>query len=97
MKTPHKWAEVIKAWADGETVQWKHYSWGWTDITPTQSPDFVCAGYEWRIKPKTVKYRVGLWQFSYGIDVHIFTYNDKAGTHPNFIRWIDPECKEVDI
>lgn len=31
-RKPHKWAEVIKAWADGKTVQYKYLDWsGWCD------------------------------------------------------------------
>jgi hypothetical protein len=56
---PHKWAEVIKAWADGEYVQFRllktDYTWtGWMDypidnsgIINWDNPDV-----EFRIKPE---------------------------------------------
>lgn len=50
MGTKHKHAEVIKAWADGEVVQFrnKDYS-GWTDLTHLY-PVWDCD--EYRVKPK---------------------------------------------
>ena len=50
MKTPHKHAELIKAWADGHQVQYKSQKGdcGWKD------DPFPCfdTNYEWRIKPE---------------------------------------------
>ncbi len=48
---PHKWADVIKAWADGAAVQWKMPRGNWIDMGNTgSSPPFV-VDYEWRVKP----------------------------------------------
>ncbi len=52
MATPHKWADVIHAIADGKEVQWKTSSGTWQDAefepyTPITEPDL-----EWRIKPE---------------------------------------------
>ncbi len=48
MKTPHKHAELIKAWADGATIQIDIHG-EWEDKTnPMWSPEF-----EYRIKPET--------------------------------------------
>lgn len=51
MKTPHKHAELIKAWADGAQIQYKSQllaERGWVD-DPHPSFD---VDYEWRIKPE---------------------------------------------
>lgn len=51
MNTPHKWAEVIKAWADGKTVEYLPPNWpdnGWY-VIPV--PRWDIAG-DYRIKPE---------------------------------------------
>lgn len=56
MTTPHKYAEVIKAWADGKEIQYRVNSSlnsTWNDYTNKLStPDFGGLSTEWRIKPK---------------------------------------------
>lgn len=60
--TPHKWAEVIKAWADGHTVQFRGLSKyhkqetpDWKDLLDETDcmPAFNRDAYEWRVKPTT--------------------------------------------
>lgn len=48
MKTPHKHAEIIKAWADGETIEFltNESSWKYT-ATPIWLPELV-----YRVKPE---------------------------------------------
>jgi hypothetical protein len=48
--TPHKHAELIKAWADGAYVQWYDES-SQTWIDAHESPSFDKQK-EWRIKPE---------------------------------------------
>lgn len=49
--TPHKHAEVIKAWADGKPVEWREASMlRWQLIA---NPGFI-KDYEYRIKPEEV-------------------------------------------
>ena len=64
MNKPHKHAEQIKAWADGAEIQYKT-AWApntlciWRDcINDPQWGDYT----EYRIKPKTIKYRNFLWK-----------------------------------
>lgn len=65
MNKPHKWAEVIKAWADGAAVQLRHKNIGadggwceWWDID-NDRPDFIMASHiEYRIKPTPPPLRV---------------------------------------
>jgi len=48
MKTPHKHAELIKAWADGAEIQLKLNAVQWGDcVDPYWNPDL-----EYRIKPE---------------------------------------------
>jgi hypothetical protein len=50
--TPHIHAEVIKAWASGETIQFKTgLSKAWVDLTQNDTPGFH-KEYEYRIKPE---------------------------------------------
>ena len=59
MPTPHKHAELIKAWADGAEIESKlPYEDTWTNCP---QPIWSVAT-EYRIKPKTIKYRNFLWK-----------------------------------
>ena len=63
VKNSHKYADVIKAWADGETIQCKERFW--SDFTQDKTPDFNSPELEWRIKPARYsgKFRVALKAF----------------------------------
>lgn len=58
MGTPRKFADVVKAWADGGDIQFKRvtYSDGkWHDWTYAEGgPFFAHPDYEFRIKPEPV-------------------------------------------
>ena len=59
----HKYAEIIKAWADGAEIQWrdpKYADSGWDDI---KEPSWVTC-YEYRIKPEEKK-PVVRWLWAY--------------------------------
>lgn len=49
MKTPHKHAELIKAWADGAEIQ---YSTGLSHLWHSADNPSWWKGYEYRIKPE---------------------------------------------
>jgi len=53
-RTPHKHAELIKAWADGAEIQCKVRGCPdyWRDVI---NPRWDCS--EYRTKPKTVRFR----------------------------------------
>lgn len=52
-KTPHRWADVLRAIADGEEVQFWHESdQKWVTITITNFNPINNPTYQWRIKPK---------------------------------------------
>lgn len=49
-KTPHKHAELIKAWADGAEIQFRYnVAFTWTDVKGVCGWDEEC---EFRIKPE---------------------------------------------
>lgn len=47
MTTPHKHADLIKAWADGAEIEWRNASGFWS---ATECPGWY-TNYEYRIKP----------------------------------------------
>jgi hypothetical protein len=56
MKTPHIHADVIKAWADGETIQYWRAPYGWED-TSGNDPAW-CPDAKYRVKPVIMPDRV---------------------------------------
>lgn len=98
--TPHKHAEVIKAWADGAEIQYRSpesMSISWND---TKDPAWNVE-FEYRVKPqpkKCVPYKRYLYH-SLGGETHVgLVYKDR-GWNPEpgnsgFIDWIDTEWQE---
>jgi hypothetical protein len=61
MNKPHKHAALIKQWADGTEIQVKSRSTGnWLDIHEDAHVLWIPHN-EYRVKPVTRKYRVGLF------------------------------------
>lgn len=56
MNQPHKWAEAIKAWADGKEIQFRTIRGTWYSFGETEraSPAFNRRILEWRVKPEPV-------------------------------------------
>lgn len=71
MGTPHKHAEIIKAWADGEDIEVEHGT-GWSPWVLDKPP--YHEDLRFRIKPKRVK-REG-WVNVYGDEIAIM-YDSK--------------------
>jgi hypothetical protein len=90
MAKPRKWAEVIKAWADGKPIQSKDIKFDvfWSDWD-TDTPPFWATNLEWRIKPAIYKYRMVLEQ-----NLNTKTYWVTATDDPTiessdfFVRWL---------
>lgn len=63
MNTPHKYAYVLRALADGQRIQFKaaNTKSEWLDFDPDKQ-SFVCAGLEWQIKPKPTE-KAWRWMF----------------------------------
>ena len=52
MNKPHKWAAVIKAWADGARIQYRDIEDGeWFDLDPKKNPTW-CIDFQYRVKPE---------------------------------------------
>ena len=64
--TQHRWAEVIKAWADGKEIQvWSNCNDNWLDWTDTSRvPDFNNSR-EWRIKPEAKTGWINIYKSDY--------------------------------
>jgi len=73
MNTPHKYADVIKHWADGGEIQWKDSNGVWNDrATETTTPAFNYL--EWRIKPQKKK----VWLNFYTIGTYVYSSKEEA-------------------
>ncbi len=98
MNKPHKYADVIKAWADGEEIQHRfspEYAWrDWRQLDAIAN--FDEPKLEWRVKPKTKKgqYRVALFKYPITLDnpcVEVCQITDMNSTWEKdlyFIKWL---------
>ena len=104
MSTPHKHAAVIKAWADGATIECKplsppiHLNW----IKVVSSTPEWRTDWEYRVKPEVVRYRLFLNLHSEGHH-YVSAHYEKAaigvrGTELSFgfVRWIG-DWQEVEL
>lgn len=90
MGTPRKHAELIKAWADGAEIECQDpadLSWH-----NTQYPSWITY-LKYRIKPKTIKYRVALFGKTTSESCSVAALNtkgtaDNAESQSNFNRWL---------
>lgn len=84
--------EVLKAFVNGETIQFKDDYGGWKDVPePSFFPTF-----EYRVKPSvTITFRRFLWKNSNGnVEIGIWNqniYGDQSNveTRSNFVKWIE--------
>jgi len=107
MNKPHKWADVIKAWADGKTVQCQYINnltQDWTDynISIHKVPNFFSAALEWRVKPKLIgQFKIGLFRNSQ-IEDYYFNiatkpeYVETFESNSDFIRWVTDTIEVYD-
>jgi hypothetical protein len=101
MKTPHKHAAVIKAWADGAQVQVNvgtENKKDWRDI-----PDPVWNATEYRVKPDPLTYRLCLCKDYMG-HYYIGSFNKGFGQTveecergAGFVKWLDTDWQEVEV
>lgn len=95
-KTPHKYASVIKAWADGEEIQFRGVSSGnWTNISDEDKVDFNNPYFEWRIKPERFsgKFRVAFCRGMHGFsDYNIYIIHEGLAADAEqgelFVQWL---------
>lgn len=97
--TPHKHAEVIKAWADGAEIQYRSpesMSISWND---TKDPAWNVE-FEYRVKPQPKKCVPYKRYLGYGVrgagSIGVYykdnTFNPEE--YHDFIKWIDTEWQE---
>ena len=101
MGKPHKHAELIKAWADGADIQQRYDAAGalpqgkeWQAIG--QFPSWA-ENFEYRIKPKTIRYRLCLWKDGCGRPyAAVAEEDDKSENSRFFVRWLG-DWQEVEV
>lgn len=54
MGIPHKHAAIIKAWADGATIQFRRSPCVWETFHPKEQPHWL-SNVEYRVKPEPKK------------------------------------------
>ena len=97
----HKYYDVIVHWAGGGEIQYKYRFNDWEDYTPNifVVPGFCNKETEWRIKPKTQvkRFRTALLKDGNITILHSEPTLEDAYGPTAFLRWIDPEWKEIEV
>ena len=89
-RKPHKWAEVIKAWADGKPIQYKAYdSPDWRDVEKAH-PFFDNDFLEWRVKPEAIVVENYVW-----LDVSCNETRVSVSSNPNARFTFDADTKQL--
>ena len=95
--TPHPYAEILRAIADGKQIQMQARTGEWLDVQDFQVLDNAANGPyaadSFRIKhePKKARYRVAEMRSQQGVN---YTYTDDGNEQsrldqaPGFIRWL---------
>lgn len=71
MTSPHKWAEQIKAWADGKKIECRfkanhlHEETRWSKWQDTLHPSWYSDGWEYRVKPEMKSIGQLMWEAWY--------------------------------
>jgi len=109
--TPHKHAALIKAWADGAEIQVRDLT-NYSDPKNCKWHDFSIFDdevwyneWEYRIKPKTIKYRNYLWKplamsCPERVVISVCSYEENLqeprGSWRGFVKWLDA-WQEVEV
>ena len=90
--TPHKYCKVIKAWADGATIQWKdRASDTWVDWKSRFSPGFD-VDTDYRVKPPKRELWVRPFNYTGVVSVSTSPRNDfDTAFSPRM--WVGPAIK----
>lgn len=102
-RKPHKWAEVIKAWADGKPIQFRISELGdWEDYHPDQLRKSNASAlfhpfdvprfdlFEWRVKPEPVVVEKYIWLDAAHNETRI-----SVSSRPNVRFTFDSDTKEL--
>lgn len=92
MTTPHKWQHLIDAQAAGKVcqMQGEDGTWGEPQYMNFDSPDR-----QYRLVPKTVKFRNCLWRSSDG-SLKVSTCNHPSDVPLSFVQWVG-DWQEVEL
>lgn len=95
----HKWAEVVKAWADGKPIQFKIGETEWIDWGPEQLRNSNASAlffpfdvprfdqFEWRVKPENIVIEGEVSLNPY--------FNKWPGNNNNIRLEFDPDTKKL--
>lgn len=87
MKTPHKHAELIKAWADGAKIECKNpLAIAWSSVS---TPQWL-VDVEYRIKPEPKPDRIETRWLAYNPDIELVMVFKDTGR-------VKRHCKEVEF
>ena len=96
-----QFAEVVAAWADGAEIQYRRDDdeAAWQD----QSHPFLLYKLSWRVKPQTIRYRVGLMSGALGRYTLVVDDEGRANlteaevnSYKDFVRWLT-DWQEVEV
>jgi hypothetical protein len=93
----HKHCDLIKAWADGAEIQCRKHNSDWADIVGG-SPSWFHE-WEYRIKPKTIKYRLALiqgWDYPWVNAAMSKAEAANMEDTSSFVRWLS-DWQEVEV
>ena len=98
MNKPHKHAALIKAWADGAEIERKAFKsqCSYPVWIPCPKPMWEDV-WDYRIKPKTIKYRLFLWEHPVTKEISVeSTSVDVMIPYGGFIKWL-VDWQEVEV
>ena len=101
MNKPHKHAALIKAWADGAEIQFRledssGQAEDWETFSPGEAPSWL-DDCEYRIKPKTIKYRNALVSGISGSKPYVLAIDEGADlTCFTHVKWLG-DWQEVEV
>lgn len=98
----HKYYDVIMHWANGGVIEFRSTCSNtscWVELQNDEYPYFNEEQLQWRIKPKTktISYRNALLKNNEVIALTSDPTLEDAYGDAAFLRWIDPEWKEIEV
>lgn len=103
MNDKHPHYDVIVAWAEGKTIQtWSGEDRTWYDWTLSHAAPCFYRDNEYRVKPKTFRYRTYLLKACYNDAHYVESVSEAANKRhprpewPQFVRWLG-DWQEVEI
>lgn len=91
-RKPHKWAEAIKAWADGKPIQvrFKNGAFWIDEEFDGGVPLFNDPDREWRVKPEVIAIEKYIW-----LDASCNETRISVSSSPNVRFTFDSDTKEL--